>query len=458
MQKPRDIEIVESDPFENDLLDRESEIKNLTSIVLNYNDPLVLALDAPWGSGKTTFVRLWQAYLKQKVNQSICFNAWETDFADDPLIVLVSELDKWIKASKNDPIITKWRKGIKNAFPGVIKRTAVVATKFATFGALDVSAEYERTAADFTEKVAADLLENFDKQKKSIQQFKELITEILGALPKDQKNLIIFIDELDRCRPTYAIELLERIKHLFNIERLVFVLSTDTIQLTHSIRAIYGNDFDGKKYLQRFIDLDYMLKKPNPQKYLDKRFESLELNKILDGRAGIDDLDFIKNCFSVLINRFSLTARDINILLLRFRLILFSVLKNHFLDVPLLISLLILRDQNKSLYNKYTVSPNNADKVIDFLIDGKLYETESNESAALASMVGCLIAPNQRNQMEFDRLIQPYSKKIDNDLDYRDRMVIAWAENPRKNSMGRGFNHMLTIERIELVHQINIAA
>jgi len=145
-------------------------------------------------------------------------------------------------------------------------------------------------------------------------------------------------------------------------------------------------------------------------------------------------------------------------LLLRFRLILFSVLKNHFLDVPLLISLLILRDQNKSLYNKYTVSPNNADKVIDFLIDGKLYETESNESAALASMVGCLIAPNQRNQMEFDRLIQPYSKKIDNDLDYRDRMVIAWAENPRKNSMGRGFNHMLTIERIELVHQINIAA
>jgi predicted KAP-like P-loop ATPase len=104
MQKPREIEIDENDPFKNDLLARESEIKNLARIVLNYNDPLVLALDAPWGSGKTTFVRLWQAYLKQKGSQSICFNAWETDFADDPLIVLVSELDKWIKASKNDPI------------------------------------------------------------------------------------------------------------------------------------------------------------------------------------------------------------------------------------------------------------------------------------------------------------------------------------------------------------------
>ena len=120
----------------------------------------------------------------------------------------------------------------------MVKRTAVVGAKLATFGALDVSTEYERTVADFTEKVASDLLENFDKQKKSIEQFKELITEALGALSNDQKNLIIFIDELDRCRPTYAIELLERIKHLFSIERLVFVLSTDTIQLAHSIRAI----------------------------------------------------------------------------------------------------------------------------------------------------------------------------------------------------------------------------
>jgi hypothetical protein len=150
MQKTREIEIDENDPFKNDLLDREGEIKNLTSIVLNYDDPLVLALDAPWGAGKTTFVKLWQACLKQKGNQSICFNAWETDFSDDPLIVLVSELDKWIKASKNDPIITKWRKGIVTALPGVAKRTAVAAVKASTFGVLDISTELERTAAELT--------------------------------------------------------------------------------------------------------------------------------------------------------------------------------------------------------------------------------------------------------------------------------------------------------------------
>ncbi|MGZ8193194.1 MAG: KAP family P-loop NTPase fold protein [Methylobacter sp.] len=279
MQKSRDIEIIENEIFKNDLLDRESEIKNLTPIILNFDDPLVFALDSPWGAGKTTFVRLWQAYLKEEGKQSIYFNAWETDFAEDPLIVLVSELDNWLKATKNESKITKWQRGIKAALPGIAKRSAIAGTKMTTFGALDIQAEYERTAAEFTGNIASDLLENFNKQSKSIQQFKDIITEALNALPSEQKNLVIFIDELDRCRPTYTIELLERIKHLFSIKRLVFILSTNTIQLSHSIRSVYGNDFDARKYLQRFIDLDYALKKPDREKYIDTQFETLDITK-----------------------------------------------------------------------------------------------------------------------------------------------------------------------------------
>ncbi len=410
MQKTREIEIDENDPFKNDLLDREGEIKNLTSIVLNYDDPLVLALDAPWGAGKTTFVKLWQACLKQKGNQSICFNAWETDFADDPLIVLVSELDKWIKASKNDPIITKWCKGIKNAFPGVVKRTVIVGTKLATLGALDVSTEYERTVADFTEKVASDLLENFDKHKKSVEQFKELIAGVLNVLPNGQKNLIIFIDELDRCRPTYAIELLERIKHLFNIERLVFVLTTDTVQLTHSIRAVYGNDFDGKKYLQRFIDFDYTLKKPDTKKYIESQFTSLGITEALLKRQD-DQIrsEALKACFLLFTKRFELKLRDINLLLVRLRLILYSVPNSHYLDAPLLVSLLILRDQNKSLYNRYINMPSNAHEVINYFF-GSLFPPKNEDSRldfTICSVIGYLLAPNRENEL-FANLIEPY--------------------------------------------------
>ena len=81
-----------------------------------------------------------------------------------------------------------------------------------------------------------------------------------------EKTVIIFVDELDRCRPSYAIELLERIKHLFNIGGLVFVLALDREQLGHSIKAVYGNGIDSDGYLRRFVDFEYQLKNPEKKK------------------------------------------------------------------------------------------------------------------------------------------------------------------------------------------------
>ncbi len=453
MQKTRDIEIDENDIFKNDLLDRKSEIENLTPIVLNFDDPLVLALDSPWGSGKTTFVRLWQAYLAKESKQSIYFNAWETDYAEDPLIVLVSELDKWLKNSKDVSRIEKWQRGIKNTLPGIAKRSAVVAVKVATFGGLDLGAEFERTAADFTGNMATDLLDKFHKESKSIQQFKEIITEALSALPNDQKNLVIFIDELDRCRPTYAIELLERIKHLFSINRLAFVLSTDTTQISHSICAIYGNKFDSKKYLQRFIDLDYSLKNPEQEKYIDIQFEVLGINKTFENRSDGQSKIHFKDCFILLVKRFDLKPRDINLLLMRIRLVLYSIAKNENIIEPLLVSLLILRDQNKVLYDQYVKTPSVADRVIDFLCQG--FFPLKEEDYTLADIIAYLIAPNRNNNGKndvFESLIKPY--RIE-DKGTRLNEVYSSLINVAERSPGnRLFN--ITVERIELVHRINI--
>jgi hypothetical protein len=74
--------------------------------------------------------------------------------------------------------------------------------------------------------------------------------------------MFIFIDELDRCRPTYSIAMLERIKHLFDVDGVVFVLATDATQLSHSIKAVYGSEFDSKRYLQRFFSRTYKLPTP----------------------------------------------------------------------------------------------------------------------------------------------------------------------------------------------------
>ena len=85
------------------------------------------------------------------------------------------------------------------------------------------------------------------------------------------------MDELDRCRPDYAIELLEGIKHLFGVPGVYFVVATNTIQLGESIRAVYGNGFDGQRYLKRFFDLQFSLPEPSNEEFLRALFTEIDL-------------------------------------------------------------------------------------------------------------------------------------------------------------------------------------
>lgn len=75
---------------------------------------------------------------------------------------------------------------------------------------------------------------------------------LVECIPSHNNKVFILIDELDRCRPSYAIEMLETIKHFFELKNYVFVVATDTEQLSHSVKAVYGDFFDGKEYLSRF--------------------------------------------------------------------------------------------------------------------------------------------------------------------------------------------------------------
>jgi hypothetical protein len=445
--KPNEIEINEAEPFASDLLNRQGEIKNLTPIILNVQAPLVLSLDSSWGTGKTTFVKMWRAYLQKEQKQSIYFNAWETDFAEDPLIILVSELDKWVKAN-NTNRINQWTDKVKEALPKIAKRAAIAGVKAATFGTLEVDKQMEGVAADLLGGFTSDLLDNFNKQSKAIDEFKQIVATVLEDMGDNQKNLIIFIDELDRCRPPYAIELLERIKHLFDIKRLVFVLSTDITQLTHSIQGVYGHKFDAKKYLQRFIDLDYSLNKPDNKSYIESQLKSIHFAN----RERPYIKENLMGCFNLMAKRFDLKLRDINLLLTRISLISCSISINHYFDEFLLISLLILRDQNKALYERYADSPRVADQVIEFIGQGLSWEERKDRTFCLISAY--LIVPESSNRNgRYEELIQMY-KEAENSPDYRGNRVLQFIDDIIRD---RGYiDHKSTIERIELLQQFSI--
>lgn len=101
--------------------------------------------------------------------------------------------------------------------------------------------------------------------------------------------MIVVIDELDRCRPSYAVELLEVAKHLFAVDHIVFVMAVNRSELAHSIKSLYGNDFDAQGYLRRFFDVDFQLPEPDREKFIRAALQKIRIDEFFsrtqDGNA-----------------------------------------------------------------------------------------------------------------------------------------------------------------------------
>ena len=255
-------------PFSNDLLKREEHVNALADFVENIEEPLVIAVNSPWGTGKTTFLRLLEAVLESRQITSLHFNAWTNDFSDDAFIALVSELGGFLESGKGkaQTEAAKHLTQARHIGAAIVKRSIPALLKMATSGVLDLSKVSEEALASLVESAAADAIKKHDEGKRTIEAFRTSLEKYVAALrasrageDKTQPPLVFFVDELDRCRPPYAIALLEKIKHLFNVDGLVFVLAIDSVQLGHSLRSVYGRGMNVDGYLRRLIDFDYQL-------------------------------------------------------------------------------------------------------------------------------------------------------------------------------------------------------
>jgi len=92
----------------------------------------------------------------------------------------------------------------------------------------------------------------FKEQKDLEENLRKFFAE---ALIERGNRLIVFIDELDRAKPSYAVHLLEQVKHYLCIDNVTFVFSTNLAELQNTIKHYYGESFDACRYLDRFFDL-----------------------------------------------------------------------------------------------------------------------------------------------------------------------------------------------------------
>lgn len=268
--KNADIEINVDQPFANCKLGRLKYACVLEKIISTNHQGGVISLNGKWGTGKTTFVRMFAQMLENKGYPTILFNAWETDFISDPLIALIGELEAVNKQSicaleAVKDAAAKISKGIGPALAKDLIKKCV---------GENTSNHLINTIENEVRTFKAEL-ERYSEEKRNITEFRGCLTRYLEEIPSDNP-LVFIIDELDRCNPHYAVKVLERVKHLFSISNIVFILSIDKEQLCNSIKGYYGSEsLDSNEYLRRFIDVEYHLPSPNYRDYVE-----FELNRL----------------------------------------------------------------------------------------------------------------------------------------------------------------------------------
>lgn len=261
------------DALTQDPLHRRGEIADFLKILVAVEPPYTFVIDAPWGSGKTFFVKqvarvllmanpaLSQDSAKpsttfgniagellKKPYLPIYFNAWEDDHFDNPILPILASI-----ANAVDEQNVKGGKDFGKGIIGVIEAAASL---------IGYGGDINSIVENFS---GTDFLARYKEEKELRGKIDELIK---NNLPEVANRAVIFIDELDRCRPEFAIKVLEQTKTLFQQENIVVVYSTDITQLAHSLQGVYGPKFEGRKYLERFYDKRLELDSIKPADYL----------------------------------------------------------------------------------------------------------------------------------------------------------------------------------------------
>ncbi|MFY0679748.1 MAG: hypothetical protein JXR13_04150 [Thalassovita sp.] len=255
----KEIEIYKEGFDDSDILERKEVGKALSDLVGRIDDPMVIALDGKWGTGKSYFLKRWIGEHSMSYENScttVFFDAFSHDYLSDPLPALISALAERVPNSKEKKIAK-----VKDTALAVLKPMVRIGLSMASFGADKELGELAGAVANAVGKETEAGLSDFWAEEKSrhaaMTELKVAISQLAKPIAEGAEgcSVLIVIDELDRCRPDFALTILEIIKHFFAVPHLHFVLGVNLDALENSVRARYGEKIDAKSYLQKFINV-----------------------------------------------------------------------------------------------------------------------------------------------------------------------------------------------------------
>ncbi|MBA6408918.1 NTPase KAP [Pseudoalteromonas sp. 5Ae-yellow] len=356
----------------------------------------VLNLNAEWGAGKTYFLKRWSRELIVDF-PVVYIDAWQQDYSDDPFLTVIAGIIKQLQLQAKFNITIP--KSAVSMFKAVAPAIAQGLTKKISGIDLDElhtllfsdeeidSGQNQNsnkpTSSDFSPAVKAlaqNLIKDHEAKNKSIEVIKSKLDDWVSKFEKQEGKslpIFIFIDELDRCRPSYAVEMLETIKHIFDVKGIVFVVATDTEQLQHTIKSVYGEGFDAKIYLGRFFNSRYSLKRPVLKDFLSVHSDTTKFESEYLKSRKIEILPRTKTPetalanISVVLDAFQVSPRTAIQITERITAIIANLPSGKKVDVLVLTVLFCIYEKNHPLYEEIIsgrfkkTEPGSENKIID---------------------------------------------------------------------------------------------
>lgn len=454
--------------FEIDAIGRNKDVMRFCNIISHLDYSASIALDGRWGSGKTFYIKQAKMFLdsindnnseytdaeKERINRGfrvgckreldgatfepqVCvyYDAWENDNDEDPILSLVYQICGQIQNEYNFTTDNHFSDKAANLF----LMAAKIAEKLTPQGKLESILGGVLNISDASKDAIKAL---FQKDStlldeviwaKNVEQTVKSFLEML--LPEKGNRLVIFIDELDRCKPTYAVKLLERVKHYLDNDRITVIFSVNLFELQHTIRSYYGAEFDADRYLDRFFDLRLSIPQIDRTKYfMDEQFHySNDLIRDIS-IAVADELQMEMREMARFFNALSMTTNRIR---------QEHVYPLHSYDTLYMISIFVpillgLKATNSSLYNDFVSGRNGS---ILFPVSRRLstgyFDFLLNRDEANTRLEG-----NQLRELLEERLLSFYN-------------AIFSANNKEMTHITIGSQH---IEKGDKVKLLNIAA
>ena len=448
--QPQEIKIPPKDPFQNDLLDRKESVEVLTNLIGSIEGPCVLGVDAAWGNGKTTFLGMLYQHLANEEFPVATFNAWTSDYSSDPFVAISTELTDAIRAHMDgsskemlDNAEKLTKDVLKHVVPGLAR---------SLFAQVPVVGQIAADMLDSAFASYADArLSAYNDAKSAVEAFQDSLGEMARAVSEARENrpLVLLIDELDRCRPSYAVELLEVAKHLFSVDGIVFVLAVNRGELAHSVQAVYGGGFDALGYLDRFFDVDYRLPEPDRSGFIEASIRSVGIPGYVQRTRDRDratEIPTIQTIFGNFFGGASISLRSAARTIHHLGLVYAALADDRKMLADASAVLLILRTFDRDLYYRFIAGRASDLEAVDSLYGQMgVGAIQTNEHAVCLFDAWIILA-----HRSFKKDAQITGDAADSPLEERYKAIVARTvpgANPPQNDEVERANGVLTIVR-----------